>query len=60
MPVEFCKEECITSEVENQLIQLFESSQSEFTSEGGRSVLYTGSMSSNRDCPIPPVQQSAH
>ena len=39
-PVEFCKEECITSEVENQLIQLFESSQSEFTSEGGRSVLY--------------------
>ena len=41
-PVEFCKEEYITSEVENQLIQLFESSQSEFTSEGGRSVLYYG------------------
>ena len=41
-PVEFCKEEYITSDVENQLIQLFESSQSEFTSEGGRSVLYYG------------------
>ena len=62
-PVEFCKEEYITSEVENQLIQLFESSQSEFTSEGGRSVLYygeryqynTGCTSSNRDCPIPPA-----
>ena len=61
-PVEFCKEEYITSEVENQLIQLFESSRSEFTSEGGRSVLYygeryqyTGSTPSNRDCPIPPA-----
>ena len=60
-PLHTTEEEFVTSEEGEQLIQLFDSLQSDFESEGGRSVLYfgekykyTGSSASNRDQPIVP------
>ena len=59
-PVYSSEEEFITTEMGDQLLQLFGSLQGDFVAEGGRSVLYfgerykyNGSNASNRDQPIP-------
>ena len=61
-PVHTITDEFITTEVEDQLKQLFNSHQSDFEAEGGHAVLYfgekyryTGSSSSNTDQAIPPM-----